>query len=190
VQKIDSFQSDAEIVDGVERYSRIRHNGREVAPTDVTGTWSFGELATLLHTTREALALPGVLISPDRAAFQIPANRKRWFVSIDSRIYWLDITGEISMSASTGQVLAIRWTSSQLPAETGVDHIVWSVAFHQTRFGGRAYLLPDVAEYRVIHRCGNPASAKAAKNAKTDWNVTRFEVIGRYGAEVAVDYAQ
>ena len=189
VQRIDSLRSVAEVVDGVERYSRMLRNGREVAPEDVSGTWSFGELATLLRTTREALSLPGLQLSPESAVFQVAASRRRWFVSIDSRIYWLDFAGEISMS-SNGQLRAIRWTSRQLPASTGVDHIVWSVSFRESQFGGHAYVLPEGAEYRVIHRCSNFQSAKAAKNLKVDWNITRFEVLGRYGSEVAVDYAR
>ena len=110
--------------------------------------------------------------------FHIPAGSRRWFVRIDSRIYWLDITGEVSLSA-TGQLMAIRWTSNQLPVSTGVDHIGWTVTFRPSEVGGRLYLLPDVAEYRVIHR-----------RKQSEWNVTRFEARGRYGSEFLIDYAR
>jgi hypothetical protein len=171
-QKIDTFETTAEVIDGVEQYSGTKHDGHDVSGAEISGTWSFGELATMLRTTRDALALPGLQVSPEHVVFHLPASSGRWFVRIDSRVYWLDITGEVSSSG-------IRWASSELPASTGVRHIVWTVAFRKAEVAGQTYLLPGIAEYRVIH-CGK----------RSEWNVTRFAAVGRYGSELSINYAQ
>ena len=106
--------------------------------------------------------------------FTFRASSRRWFVNIDSRVYWLDITGEVTLSAATGELLGIRWTSNELPASTGVGHIIWTVSFRPSEVGGHSYLLPDVAEYRVTHQ-----------GTRSEWNITRFQALGRYGSELA-----
>jgi hypothetical protein len=138
IRGIDSFETVAEVVDGIEHYSGTTHNGRPVSGTEISGTWSFGELATLLKTTREAPALPGTEIAYGRADFYLPASSGRWFVSIDSRAYWLGISGEAILSPETGEISSIRWISNELPAATGVDHIVWTVDFGPTEVSGRS----------------------------------------------------
>jgi hypothetical protein len=181
-RRIDTFETVVEVVDGIEHYSGITHNGRPFSATQISGTWSFGELATLLRTTREALVLPGTQIAYGRADFYLPASSRRWFVSIDSRVYWLGISGEAILSAETGEISSIRWTSSELPAATGVDHIEWTVDFGPTEVGGRSWNLPEKSEYRVIHTGGNGSIPRS------EWNVTHFVPLGRYGSESAISF--
>ena len=83
------------------------------------------------------------------------------------------------MSAATGQVLRIRWTSGDLPVDTGIHRIVWTVSFKAVSIGGRIYVLPESTEYRVIHRAG-----------WIEWNVTRIEPRGRYGSKVWVSFGE
>lgn len=186
-RRTGSLEANAEVIDGLENYTEVKQYGREVFTVgQISGIWSFGELATLLSTSRDALgtsALRSVSHTVDErvliAVFHCRANSQRWFVAIDSIIHWLDFQGEIWMSAATGQVLRIRWTSGGLPVDTGVHRIVWTVSFKATSVGGRIYVLPESTEYRVIHRAG-----------WIEWNVTRIEPRGRYGSKVWVSFGE
>ena len=186
-RRIDSLDAVAEVIDGVETYADVKQNGQQVPhATQITGTWSFGELPAFLQASREALGKAatnnfcpvadgdGLLSS---ASFHFNADSQRWFVTVDSKLYWLDFSGEIRISPATGQVASIRWTSGEPPAATGIAKIVWTVDFKPAEVYGRTYVLPDKAEYRVIHR-----------GDWVDWNITRFDVVGRYGAQVSVNF--
>lgn len=113
------------------------------------------------------------------AEFHYPATSGRWFVSVASRVYWLDFSGEVWMSAASGQVSRVSWTSGKLPAEAGIERIVWTVSFKAVDVYGRTYVLPETGEYRVVHR-----------GDWIDWNVTRFEGRGRYGSQAWLSFGE
>ncbi len=55
-RKLDSFEAEVSIVDGVERYSSVRGRGRTYNHvSEIRGLWSFGEIVTMLRTTRDIL---------------------------------------------------------------------------------------------------------------------------------------
>jgi hypothetical protein len=190
VRRLDTLDTDVEVIDGTERYSEVRRNRVALAHTgDITGAWSFGEIVTLLRGTRDALD-QHVLDTRStitengrpvvRMAFYYPAASHRWFVSVASRVYWLEFEGRIWISPQTGDVLRISWESTAAPpAAAGVASVLWTVDFRSVDVAGRICTLPDTGIYRVNHSVGD---------AWSEWNVTRFLGIGRYGSQVNVRF--
>jgi hypothetical protein len=190
VRHIDTLDTDVEIIDGAERYSGFRRNSVALADSGkITGAWSFGEVVTLLRGARDALDQSvldtrSIVIENGtpviRLAFRYPSDSHRWFVSVDSRIYWLDFEGDLRISPATGDILRISWQSTASPpAVTGVASVLWTVDFRSAEIGGRICTLPDNGTYRVNHSVGD---------AWSEWNVTKFSEIGRYGSQVSVTF--
>jgi hypothetical protein len=190
VRQLDTLDTDVEVIDGTERYSGVRRNSIALASTgEIRGAWSFGEIVTLLRGARDALN-QRVLDSRStivengnpvvRMAFHYPSHSHRWFVRVDSRVYWLDFQGEIWISPATGDILRISWESTAGPPRaTGVANILWTVDFRSAEIAGRICTLPDTGFYRVNHSVGD---------AWSEWNVTKFSGIGRYGSQVKVRF--
>jgi hypothetical protein len=186
--KIDEFEASVEIADGVDRLASLRRNGRPYSGvTPLQGAWAFGDFSTVLRVSRQALGEqganlvrysdgePGILIT----RFHCPASNALWFVSVDSRIYWLDFQVEIRISATTGDVVEISWTSSPPTPDAEIRQIRRTVAFASSEVGGRTYLLPTYAEYRVVH----------SRN-RVEWNTARFGNAARYDALASVKYVE
>jgi hypothetical protein len=186
VRQLDTLDTDVEVIDGVERYTDVRRNSVALAHTgEIRGAWSFGEVVTLLRGARDALNQQVLDTrstvaengnSVVRMAFYYPADSHRWFVSVDSRVYWLDFAGKIWISPRTGDILRISWESTAAPPPAaGVASVLWTVDFHSADVAGRICTLPETGIYRVNHSVGD---------AWSEWNVTKFLGIGRYGSEV------
>jgi len=191
VRKIDNFNAVVEIIGGAELYSGVERNGRRYEHiSQIEGLWSFGELATLLRSTRDSLddCSPKTRagVGEDGSLFYLvtfhsPAGNRRWFATIGSRLYWLEFEGEIRTSVLTGEMLSVRWTSVVLPPLTGIERIVWSVEFLPVEIAGRLCLMPGTAEYRVTHT-GN--------GHRSDWNITKFREWKRYGSQVLLRFEE
>jgi hypothetical protein len=188
VRQLDTLDTDVDVIDGAERYSEVRRNNVALAHTgEIKGAWSFGEVVTLLRGARDALTRESLdtraALAEDgspliRIAFNYPSGSHRWFVSVDSRVYWLDFRGTIWISPVTGDILRISWESTAAPPPaSGVASVVWTVDFHSAAVGGLICTLPDTGVYRVNHSVGD---------AWSEWNVTKFSGIGRYGSQVKV----
>jgi hypothetical protein len=188
VRQLDTLDTDVDVIDGAERYSGVRRNSVALAHTsEIKGAWSFGEVVTLLRGARDALARQALdtraTIAENgspvvRIAFYYPSSSHRWFVSVDSRVYWLDFQGKIWISPVTGDILRISWESTAAPPPaSGVASVVWTVDFHSAAVGGLICTMPETGIYRVNHSVGD---------AWSEWNVMNFSGIGRYGSQVKV----
>ncbi|HTA42905.1 MAG TPA: hypothetical protein VK789_10675 [Bryobacteraceae bacterium] len=183
--KIDEFDASVEMSDGVDTVESIRHNGRTYSSAQIPGAWAFGDFSAVLRISREALdcqsvrLLHGLGSEPDVlvAAFHYPASSGRWYVKLGSHTWWLDFQGEIRMSATTGDVLDISWTSAPLAAGADIRQVQRTVRFAPAEAGGEMWVLPEYAEYRVIH-----------SNDRVEWNTTRFYDPARYGSLSSVKF--
>ncbi len=184
--KIDEFDASVEMADGADNFEWVKHNGHPYPRVaQIPGAFSFGEFSTLLRISREAMdgasltALPASTTEPAAlvAAFHYPASSARWFVAVGPHTYWLDFEGEIRMSAATGDVLEISWTSASPRGDAEIRQIQRTVRFAPTEVAGEICILPEYAEYRVVH-AGN----------RIEWNTARFKDPARYGSLVAVEY--
>ncbi len=176
----DSLDAVVEVVDGVEQYSGIWRGGRAIPEVaQLGGLWSFGELATLLRVTREALRKPVIEDGGD-ICFLVPASQRRWYIGVDGKTFWLDFEGHVTVSPLTGEISRIDWISAPAPAGSGVARVTWSVLFHSVEVGGRNFTLPAEATYRV---------ARAGAGNRAEWNVTTFSDYARYGAEATISFA-
>jgi hypothetical protein len=141
----------------------------------------------MLRISREALNSGSVRLVPAFgsesaslvAQFHYPASSARWFVAVGSRRYWLDFQGEIRMSAETGDVLRISWTSAPLARAADIERIQRTVRFAPAEVGGEIRVLPASAEYRVFHF-----------GDREEWNTARFTDPARYGSVVSLAYQQ
>jgi len=186
---IDSMDATSEVIGGVQTFSAIRRNGRNVLDaSDISGTWSFGEMAAVLITSRDGIEQAGLETrrsakdgadSPLVSFFHFAPYSGRWYVTVDSKVYWLDLNGEVEVLPSTGQVVYVRWTSGTLPVETSIERIIWTVRFKATEIGGQRAVLPDTAEYVVQHR-----------RNRAEWNRTQFDRWSRYGSQVSIDFRE
>jgi hypothetical protein len=186
---IDSMDATSEVIGGVQTFSAIRRNGRIVLnASDISGTWSFGEMTAVLITSRDGIEQAGLETRksvhsgadfPLVSFFHFAPYSGRWYVTVDSKVYWLDLSGEVEVLPSTGQVVYVRWTSGMLPLETSIERIIWTVRFKSTEIGGQRAVLPDSAEYVVQHR-----------RNRTEWNRTRFDRWSRYGSQASIEFRE
>ena len=186
--KLDEFDAFVEISGGADRLALLRRNGRPYSgETQLNGAWALGDFSTVLRTSREALGKQagdpgfdadgetGILVT----RFHCPASTGLWFVKVDSRIYWLDFQLEIRISAATGDLTEISWTSLPPAAGTDIRQIRRTVSFAPSEVGGRTYLLPTYAEYRVMH-----------SENRVEWNTARFGSPTRYDALSSVVFLE
>ena len=83
------------------------------------------------------------------------------------------------MSAETGDVLRISWTSAPPAREAGIEQIQRTVRFAPAEVGGEIRVLPESAEYRVVHF-----------GDRQEWNTARFTDPARYGSVVSLAYQE
>jgi hypothetical protein len=186
--KIDEFDASVEVADGVDSLASLRRNGRPyTGVTPQQGAWAIGDFSTVLRTSREALGEQTMNLVPysDREpgtlllTFHCPASSALWFVMVESRIYWLDFQVEMRISTATGDVTEISWTSSPPAADADIRQIRRVVSFAPSEVAGQTYLLPNHAEYCVVH-AGN----------RVEWNTARFGNAARYGALASVRFGE
>ncbi len=187
-RRLDEFDASVEMADGVDHFEWLRHNGRPWSGAErMPGAWSFGEFATVLRISREALDNPSVRLVPAddadepavTAAFHYPASSARWFVSVGSHVYWLDFQGAIRISTATGEVQGISWISAAPARESGIRQVERTVRFARADVGGETWLLPEYAEYRVVH-----------SGSRVEWNAARFNDAARYRSLVTVKFEE
>jgi hypothetical protein len=183
VHKLDSFETLVSVVDGVEQYSEVRRNNKVYSHVgQIDGIWSFGEIVTMLRTTRDAL---NGRTEPDAGETELDllysytAGSRRWFVMVGARIYWLDFEGSVRLVLPTRDIRRITWTSSSLPPETGITRITWTVDFQSVEIAGRVCTVPRTAVFRI---------ARNGSGNRADCNVTQFSEQGRYGSESSLRF--
>lgn len=201
-RELDSFETEVFVVDGVEQYADVRgHNRTYHHISEIRGLWSFGEIVTMLRTTRDIIdssaasinepgqslitedsTSPNVsFVDRDRAVirFQSESVDHKWFVTRNGRIYWLDFEGAIQISRRTGEIERLTWTSKSEPPGAGVAAILWDVNFSTVTIAGEACTVPSESVYRVV---------RAGVDRKAEWNLTQYNALGRFGSGVSVRY--
>jgi hypothetical protein len=186
-RKLDSFETEVSIAEDTEQYTLVRGAHRTYKHvSEIGGLWSFGELVTMLRTTRDILAsAQDQSVSGDGPSeeihFQSSADSRRWFVQANGRIYWLAFEGMIRISRESGEIERLTWIANENPAETGIGSILWDFNFHTVPVGNVICTMPSDSVYKVVRK---------GANRKPQWNVTTYSALGRYGATADVSYAQ
>jgi len=202
-RKLDSFEAEVSIADGVEQYTGVKGRHRTYRHvSEIGGLWSFGEVVTMLRTTRDIIAsaapnsnaprddvngfqfqedMPGEEDATAQTViqFQSPAANHQWFVTVYGRVYWLDFDGIIRISKRTGEIERLTWTSRSGPAKAGIANILWDVNFRDAIVGGATCTMPSDSIYRVIHN---------GLDKPVEWNLTRYAALGRYGSRASVSF--
>jgi hypothetical protein len=195
-RKLDAFEAEVSIADGVEQYAGVRGRNRTYQHvSEIRGLWSFGEIVTMLRTTRDIIGsslasqvVPGQDTPGEGEAsasreirFQGTSADHRWFVTVAGRVYWLDFEGTIRISSKTGEIERLTWRSLSGPPGSGVDSILWDVNFGVATIADIPCTVPSDSIYRVV-RTGLGRTA--------EWNLTRYAAVGRYGSQSTVLFGQ
>jgi hypothetical protein len=190
-RKLDSFEAEVSVADGTEQYADVQgHHRTYHHVSEIGGLWSFGEIVTMLRTTRDIIDSSGAdRNQPDGEEasdqtiirFNSPSADHRWFVTVKGRIYWLDFEGCIRISKKTGAIESLTWTSGSGPPATGIAGILWNVNFHAAAIAEKEFTMPADSIFRVVRR---------GRDQRTEWNLTQYEAVGRYGSTVSVHYRQ
>jgi hypothetical protein len=195
-RKLDSFETEVSIADGVEQYADVRGNHRTYQHvSQIRGLWSFGEVVTMLRTTRDiidssssywtslAADPPGGGEASDETVieFQSPAADHRWFVTSGGRIHWLEFQGAIRISRKSGEIERLTWTSGYGPVGSNVASILWDVNFSAVTIAGNTFTVPSNSIFRVVRK---------GLDRTVEWNLTRYAALGRYGSTASLRYDQ
>jgi hypothetical protein len=204
-RKLDSFEAQVSIADGVEEYTEVRGPHRTFRHiSEIGGLWSFGEIVTMLRTTRDIIDSSVTNSSatgkghreedilardPDREErsgpriiwFQGASADHKWFVTAHGRVYWLDFQGSVQISRRTGEIERLTWASTSGPAGTNVASILWDVNFGSATVAGNPCTIPLDSIYRVV---------QTGPSQTAQWNLTEYVALGRYGSTVDVRYGQ
>jgi hypothetical protein len=186
-RKLDSFDAEVSIADGVERYSSVRGRGRTYNHvSEIRGLWSFGEIVTMLRTTGDILDASVTNRegerSPDQTVIRFwgASVDHQWFVTVGGRIYWLDIEGTIRISNRTGEIERLTWNAGAGPPGSGIAGILWDVNFSVVNVADIPCIMPSDSIYRVV-RTGL---------GRAEWNRTQYAAVGRYGSIANVRFEQ
>ena len=178
IRKLDSFDSLVNVSDGTEQYSEVRRRNTTYSHlSQIQGMWSFGETITMLRTTREVLGERD--LTESEIHYRCSAADKRWFVIVGQTTYWIDFDSLIRLSPETGDLERIAWTALPLPPEAGIAGITWSVDFQSLEIAGRRSTVPRTALYRID---------RSGTGHRSEWNVTQFSELGRYGSESTIRF--
>ena len=185
--KIDTFQAEVSIAEGAEQYDNVRdHNRTYHHVSEINGLWTFGELVTMLHITRDILSNPDAVTwqrTPDRTVirFRATAGDCLWYLSVAGRIVWLDFEGVLRIGAATGEIESLTWTSSAGPAASGIASVFWEVNFREGNVAGDINTVPSDSLFRVV---------RSGRRREAEWNLTRYSALGRFGSTTNVSYGE
>lgn len=183
------LETNVEVLNGSEKYSAIRMNQKKFPDMHhVPGTWSVGEMVTLLQVTRDAIDAGQVQFADDETAdlgktvimtFTYPAYSQRWYLKVKSQLHWMPFEGRVWESPETGEILRVTWRAASLPADIGVSEVTWTVDFKSVDISSLVMTLPTEARYQVTYRSGGN---------RIDRNVTHFSEYRRYGSDSAIRF--
>ena len=186
--QIDIVTSKVSFENGIEHYSEIRQNNHQrAAMSNLPGAWSEGEFGTLLRQTRALLssqtaALKGQQEIEGTAAAEysilVPEAESPWNLVIGSHSYTIPFETDVWISKDSGQILKIERDSTQMPPETGIAELRWSVILQPTPLEQKTWLLPRSGVYEVRY----------AASDRREWNVMNFTGYRRYGAQTILHF--
>jgi hypothetical protein len=185
----DTLDLNVEVLNGTERYSQIRRKEKIFQNMQkVPGTWSVGEMATLLRATRDAIDLGGAQVGQDEGSdlgrtllmtFSYPASAQRWYLRANSQIHWLPFEGRVWTAPDSGEIRRMSWLAKDLPTQSGVTQVLWTVDFGPVDLSSMVVTLPRKALYQITYNKGAD---------HVEWNETNFSEYRRYGSEFAIHF--
>ncbi len=185
---VDTITADLSFENGVEHYSDVQQdNHRRPSISQLSGAWSEGEFGTLLLQTRKLLTTEHVAfrnlasvggVETAVYRFQVSAENSPWDFQVSGRHYHLAFQTEVWISTATGEILKIARISLNIPAETHIAQVEWSVALQPADLNGKAWLLPKTGSYSVLY----------SDSDRLEWNSMTFSDYKRYGSEVALHF--
>ena len=186
--QIDIVTSKVSFENGVERYSDIKQNNHErAALSKLAGAWSEGEFGTLLRQTRAILGSQAAILKEQTVvdgkpaaeySIQVPQAESPWQLVISSHSYTIPFETDVWISKDTGQILKIERDSKEMPPETGIAELRWSVTLQPTQLEAKTWLLPKSGMYEVRYTGSN----------RREWNVMNFSDYRRYGAQTILHF--
>lgn len=186
-RNIDTFEAEVSIADGAEQYTNVRgHNRTYHHVSEINGLWTFGELVTMLHITREIVGNPGAITlqrTADRTVIRFRAGAADclWYLSVAGRIVWLDLEGALRIDAETGEIESLTWSSEAGPAGSGIASVFWEVNFREASVAGDVDTMPSDSVFRVV---------RTGRKRDAEWNLTRYSALGRFGSTTNVSYGE
>jgi hypothetical protein len=182
-RSIDRVSANLSFENGVERYSEIRQNSRDLSSISaLSGAWSEGEFGTLLQQTAQLMEIQSVAFVESTTLDGIPAAIYRftvaeqespWDLEVSSKHYRIPFTTDVWISAQTGEILKITRKSISIPEETRIAEIDWDVTLGAVDLNGKTWRLPTAAAYSVSY----------AESKRKEWNEMSFSGYRRYGSE-------
>jgi len=186
--QIDTVSARVSFENGTERYTDIRQNRQPRSSiSGVTGAWSEGEFGTLLRQTQMLLTTQPVTFLRDSHladtptsvyTFEVSEQDSPWDLQVGGRHYRVPFRTEVSVSQSSGQILEIERTSTDVPPQTHISEMRWSISLAPVDLNGHTWLLPQSGEYAVLYE----------ESGRREWNLLSFSDYHRYGSEVAVQF--
>jgi len=187
-RKLDVITSTVSYDRDAEHYTDIYQNNKPLNRIrGLSGAWSEGEYGTLLGETLKALksrkigsissstldGAPAAVYSFDYAADDSP-----WEIEVSGHHYFLPFRGQVWASPQTGQVLRVDRIATDVPQQTGIAGVNWSVSFGAQTADQRPFWLPTKAVYSVSYLDGG----------RHEWNLIAFSKYRRYGSDVVVRF--
>jgi hypothetical protein len=186
--QVDRITSMVSYENDTEHYTEILQNRKERSRiAGMSGAWTEGEYETFLREAQKALnsrlleLLPSsVLDGMPAAVFMFDANEhdSPWDFATAQKHYILPFRGQIWVSPETGEILQIDRISTEVPAETGIASVNWSVHFGDVSVNGKNYRLPTKAVYSVTY----------VNSDRHEWNIIALSDYKRFGSEVVLRF--
>jgi hypothetical protein len=157
----DVVEADLQIVNNREAYSAIRSKGRRYKDfTQLRGAWASGDLVTILHITRGAVAAGGgrqaVRLGASGetehgVAFERSAASGLWKMYIEGVSYPMAFEGVVWFGAQDGRLRGVEWRSIGAvgPRRQPVAEVQWQVDFSPVQIAGEAFVAPSASAYAV-----------------------------------------
>ncbi|MBV9762543.1 MAG: hypothetical protein JO340_18430 [Acidobacteriaceae bacterium] len=187
-RQIDTVTARVSFENGTERYTEVRQNRQpRTTIAAVPGAWSEGEFGTLLRQTQLLLKTQPVRYLGDSHvndtpaavyAFEVNEEDSPWDLAVGGQHYRIPFRTEVSVARDSGQILEIERTSVDVPPQTRISEVRWSVSLAPVDLNGRTWLLPRSGEYAVRYD----------EAGRREWNLLSFADYHRYGSEVALRF--
>lgn len=185
---IDVVTAEVSCVNGRERYSNVRVNGRPAEePPERSGTWTTGEFVTTLkdlfapdtdarfERSRDgrAASRPAYVYS-----YAVDAKHSNWIL-VDDRgeRYKPAHSGEIWIDKESRRVLRIEQRAMDLPASFGIGKAETRIDYGFVRIENGMYLLPVESESTGCKR----GTAQCSRNITSFQNYRKFSAESRIG---------
>lgn len=185
---LDVISANLSFENGVEHYSEIHQDNRlRPSMAQLSGAWSQGEFGTLLLQTQKLLSTGqaefrrfDTVEGAETAVYriQVSSEESPWDFEVGARHYHLSFQTDVWIATASGEILKIARRSLNIPAETRISEVEWSVTLQSVDINGKQWLLPNTSTYSVLY----------SETGREEWNNMTFSDYKRYGSEVALRF--